>query len=81
MTAVRRQSGFQQGPDFGVVLTAALLASAIVWAVWAYEGAWWEKMLVAAGTALASALSAALLIEGKKSAGQPVVDEEVALEP
>jgi hypothetical protein len=38
-------------------------------------------MLVAAGTALASALSAALLIEGKKSAGQPVVDEEVALEP
>jgi MFS family permease len=41
-------------------------------------------MLVAAGTALVSALSAALLIEGKKqqrSAEQPGVDEEVAPDP
>lgn len=44
-------------------------------------------MMVAAGTALASALSAALLIEGKRperSGRQPVVEEEVAsdlLEP
>lgn len=41
-------------------------------------------MVVAAGMALASALSAALLIEGKKperSAEQPVVEEEVAADP
>ena len=41
-------------------------------------------MLVAAGTALASALSAAILIEGKKSgriAQQPLTEEEVAPEP
>jgi EmrB/QacA subfamily drug resistance transporter len=40
-------------------------------------------MMVAAGTALASALSAALLIEGKRperSGRQPVVEEEVALD-
>ena len=41
-------------------------------------------MLVAAGTALASALSAAILIEGKKpgrSAEQPNVEEEIASDP
>ena len=41
-------------------------------------------MLVAGGTALASALSAAMMIEGKKperSAEQPIVEEEVASGP
>jgi EmrB/QacA subfamily drug resistance transporter len=40
-------------------------------------------MMVAAGTALASALSAALLIEGKRpeGSGQPVVKEGVASDP
>lgn len=41
-------------------------------------------MVVAAGMALASALSAAILIEGRKperSAEQPVVEEEVAPKP
>jgi hypothetical protein len=49
---MRGERGFQQGPDLGALMAMALLVGVIAWAVWVYEGAWWEKALVGAGTVM-----------------------------
>lgn len=47
---MRGERGFQRGPDIGALVMAAALAGIVAWAIGAYGGTWWEKLLVGAGT-------------------------------
>jgi hypothetical protein len=59
--------GFSRGPDFGGLLVLAGVFGAIGYAIYAYEGPLWQKLLIAPGMLLVlgvGGLIAALLIAG-----------------
>jgi hypothetical protein len=61
------QKGFSKGPDFSGLLVMLAIAGAIGYAIYAYEGPLWQKLLIAPGmllTLAAGGLVAALAIGG-----------------
>ena len=61
------QRGFAKGPDFSGLLVLLAIAGAIGYAIYAYEGPLWQKLLIAPGmllTLAAGGLVAALAIGG-----------------
>lgn len=59
--------GFSKGPDFSGVLVLAGIVGAVGYAIYAYEGPLWQKLLIAPGmllTLIIGGFAAALLIAG-----------------